>query len=42
MLSQYLTAKFESIISTAQANGIDAEKYLSDLFSNPAGTILLP
>ncbi len=31
-----------SIISTAQANGIDAEKYLSNLFSNPAGTILLP
>ena len=31
-----------SIISTAQANGMDVEKYLTDLFSNPAGTILLP
>ena len=31
-----------SIISTAQANGMDAEKYLTSLFSNPAGTILLP
>ena len=30
------------IISTAQANGMDVEKYLTDLFSNPAGTILLP
>ena len=31
-----------SIISTAQANGLDVEKYLTNLFSNPAGTILLP
>jgi len=31
-----------SIISTAQANGLDAEKYLTKLFSNPPGTILLP
>ncbi|MBR4023243.1 MAG: transposase [Ruminococcus sp.] len=31
-----------SIISTAQANGMDVEKYLTDLFSNLAGTILLP
>ena len=31
-----------SIISTAQANGLDVEKYLTDLFSNSAGTILLP
>lgn len=31
-----------SVISTAQANGMDVEKYLTDLFSNPAGTILLP
>lgn len=31
-----------SIISTAQANGLDAEKYLTDLFSQPPGTILLP
>ena len=31
-----------SIISTAQANGLDAEKYLTELFSKPPGTILLP
>ncbi len=31
-----------SIISTAQANGLDTEQYLTDLFSQPAGTILLP
>ena len=31
-----------SIISTAQANGLDVEKYLTDLFSNSSGTILLP
>ena len=31
-----------SIISTAQANGLDAEKYLTELFSKPNGTILLP
>ena len=31
-----------SMISTAQANGLDAEKYLTELFSQPAGTILLP
>ncbi len=31
-----------SIISTAQANGLDAEKYLTELFSQPTGTILLP
>ncbi len=36
------SAAFYSIISTAQANGIDVEKYLTDLFSNPTGTILLP
>ena len=30
-----------SIISTAQANGLNAEKYLSELFSQPSGTILL-
>ena len=33
---------FYSIILTAQANGMDVEKYLTDLFSNSAGTILLP
>ena len=31
-----------SIISTAQANELDAEKYLTELFSQPTGTILLP
>lgn len=31
-----------SIISTAQANGLNAEKYLTELFSHPPGTILLP
>ena len=36
------SAALYSIISTAQANGLDAEKYLTELFSRPAGTILLP
>ena len=36
------SAVLYSIISTAQANGLDAEKYLTELFSQPAGTILLP
>nr|WP_242843420.1 transposase [Ruminococcus albus] len=36
------SATLYSIISTAQANGVDAEKYLTELFSQPAGTILLP
>ena len=36
------SAIWYSIISTAYANGLNVEKYLSDLFSNPAGTILLP
>ena len=31
-----------SLISTAQANGMNAEKYLTELLSKPAGTILLP
>lgn len=31
-----------SLISTAQANGMDAEKYLTELFSQPAGTIIFP
>ena len=31
-----------SIISTAQANGLNAEKYLTELFSQPPGTMLLP
>ena len=33
------SALLYSIISTAQANGMDVEKYLTDLFSNPAGTM---
>ena len=36
------SAALYSIISTAQANGLDTEKYLTELFSRPAGTILLP
>ena len=35
------SALLYSIISTAQANGMDVEKYLTNLFSNPADTILL-
>ena len=31
-----------SLISTAQANGVNAEKYLTELFSQPAGTIIFP
>lgn len=30
------------IVATAQANGLDVERYLTELFSKPAGTILLP
>lgn len=36
------SAALYSVISTAQANGLDAEDYLTRLFSNPAGTIILP
>lgn len=36
------TAILYSILATAQANGIDAERCLTDLFSQPAGTIILP
>lgn len=36
------SAALYSIISTAQANGLDAEKYLTELFSQPAGSIILP
>ncbi len=31
-----------SIAATAQANGIDTEQYLTELFSQPVGTISLP
>lgn len=36
------SAALYSVISTAQANGLDVEKYLTDLFSKPAGTLFLP
>ncbi len=36
------SATLYSILATAQANGIDAEQYLTELFSHPAGTIILP
>ena len=36
------SAALYSIVSTAQANGLDAEKYLTDLFGQPAGTIVMP
>ena len=36
------SAVLYSLISTAQANGLDTEQYLTELFSQPAGTILLP
>ena len=32
----------DSIVATAQANGIDAEQYLTELFAHPTGTIILP
>ena len=36
------SAALYSIVSTAQVNGLDAEKYLTELFKQPAGTIILP
>lgn len=36
------SAALYSIVSTAQANGLDAEKYLTELFRQPAGTIIMP
>ena len=36
------SASLYSIVSTAQANGLDAEKYLTELFRQPAGTIIMP
>ena len=36
------SAALYSVISTAQANGLDTEKYLTELFSQPPGTILMP
>ena len=31
-----------SIVATAQATGVDTEQYLTELFSQPVGTIILP
>lgn len=31
-----------SIISTAQSNGLDVVKYLTELFYKPQGTVLMP
>ena len=36
------SAALYSVVATAQANGLDAERYLTELFSHPAGSILLP
>ena len=36
------SAALYSIVSTAQANGLDTEKYLTELFRNAAGTIIMP
>lgn len=36
------SAALYSIISTAQNNGLDVERYLTELFSQLAGTIVLP
>ena len=36
------SAALYSIVSTAQANGLDAEKYLTELFRQSSGTIILP
>lgn len=35
------SAALYSVVATAQANGLDVERYLTELFSKPAGTILL-
>ena len=36
------SAAIYSVIATAQANGLDTEAYLTELFSQPAGTLLMP
>ncbi len=36
------SAALYSVISTAQANNLDSEKYLTELFQHPPGTIILP
>ena len=35
-------AAIYSVIATAQANGLDTETYLTELFSQPAGTLFMP
>ena len=36
------SAALYSIVSTAHANCLDAEKYLTELFRQPSGTIIMP
>ncbi|MBQ9906439.1 MAG: transposase, partial [Oscillospiraceae bacterium] len=36
------SAVLYSILATAQANGLNTEQYLTELFSQPVGTIILP
>ena len=36
------SAALYSIVATAQANGLDTEKYLTELFSQQAGTVMMP
>ena len=36
------SAAIYSVIATAQANCLDTEAYLTELFSQPAGTLLMP
>ena len=36
------SAALYSIVATAQANGLNTEQYLTELFSQPAGTVIMP
>ena len=36
------SAAIYSVIATAQANGLDTEAYLTELFLKPSGTLLMP
>ena len=36
------SAALYSIVATAQTNGLDAERFLTELFSRPAGTVMMP
>ena len=38
----FTSAVLYSIVATAQANGLNTEQYLTELFSHHAGTIILP